>query len=320
MMLSTMSLGALVLPVDMEFYSLSSSPVLSSSPRLGADFLSSSPLLGPDFLSELQRGAGRSPWSEPRPRLLNRINCQRRSPAPPSDDEEEDEEDEDEENEEEDSADRPRSILIIRSDSTEESRREDKKRVVFADDRGQPLVQESRRPRQPRRSPGSVSTFRSRRPITAASASVWTPTAWHWNMPVYKEAEDRLTGTIKVKNLHFEKVVFVRVSENNWRTSRDVAATYVAAASGGAAGATLYDRFKFELPLTSTTSRLDFCVCFRCPLGEFWDNNNGANYGVSRQKSAQAQQHGPRDIYRAQVDNWSCFSSWGDEFGGGPYW
>ncbi|XP_043222005.1 protein phosphatase 1 regulatory subunit 3B-B-like isoform X2 [Amphibalanus amphitrite] len=315
----SMSLGALVLPVDMEFYSLSSSPVLSSSPRLGADFLSSSPLLGPDFLSELQRGAGRSPWSEPRPRLLNRINCQRRSPAPPSDDEEEDEEDDEEENEE-DSADRPRSILIIRSDSTEESRREDKKRVVFADDRGQPLVQ-IRRMREPSHMPPRW-TSRFLRHVTGVEAASSAPQEPRFRLDfpqpaadysrfcerldansvalehaVYKEAEDRLTGTIKVKNLHFEKVVFVRVSENNWRTSRDVAATYVAAASGGAAGATLYDRFKFELPLTSTTSRLDFCVCFRCPLGEFWDNNNGANYGVSRQKSAQAQQHGPRDIY-----------------------
>ena len=136
-----MSLGALVLPVDMEFYSLSSSPVLSSSPRLGADFLSSSPLLGADFLSELHRGSGRSPWAEPRPSLFNRINVQRRSPAPPSDDEEDEEEEDDEdEDEEEDTADRPRSILIIRRESAE-SRREDKKRVVFADDRGQPLVQ-----------------------------------------------------------------------------------------------------------------------------------------------------------------------------------
>ena len=137
---------------------------------------------------------------------------------------------------------------------------------------------------------------------------------------VYKESEDRLTGTIKVKNLHFEKVVFIRVSEDSWRTSKDIAATYVAAASGGAAGATLYDRFKFELPLRTTSTRFDFCVCFRCPVGEFWDNNGGANYGVSRQKSPLQQQHGPRDIYRAQVDNWSSFSSWGDEFGGGPYW
>ena len=133
-----MSLGALVLPVDMEFYSLSSSPVLSSSPRLGAEFLSSSPLLGSDFLSELQRGAGRSPWAEPRPSLFNRINCQRRSPAPPSDDDEDEEDEDEDEEEEEDAADRPRSILIIRR---EESRRDDKKKVVFADDRGQPLVQ-----------------------------------------------------------------------------------------------------------------------------------------------------------------------------------
>ena len=140
-----MSLGALVLPVDMEFYSLSSSPVLSSSPRLGAEFLSSSPLLGSDFLSELQRGAGRSPWAEPRitssNNLFNRINCQRRSPAPPSDDDEDEEEDEEDEEEVEDVIDRPRSILIIRREAPEERRRDYKKKVVFADDRGQPLVQ-----------------------------------------------------------------------------------------------------------------------------------------------------------------------------------
>jgi len=27
-----------------------------------------------------------------------------------------------------------------------------------------------------------------------------------------------------------------------------------------------------------------------------------------------------KDVYHAQVNNWSSFSSWGDEFGGGPYW
>ncbi|XP_037077514.1 protein phosphatase 1 regulatory subunit 3C-like isoform X2 [Pollicipes pollicipes] len=332
----SMSLGALVIPVDMEVFSLSSSPVLSSSPRLGADFLSSSPLLGADFLSELHR-PGR-PWGEPRGNIFSRLSCQRRSPAPPSDDEDEDE-DEDDEDDESPGVGQPRSILVVGRDGVGAGAGPKDKRVVFADDRGMPLVQ-VRWMREPSHMPPRW-TARFLRQVTGVESPPPPSQRPRWTLDfaqpaadytrfcerldaanvalehaVYKELEDRVAGSIKVKNLHFEKQVLVRVSEDGWRTSRDVEATYVPAAGGGAA---LYDRFAFTLPLPARGSRVTFCVCFRGPAGEFWDNNNGHNFSVSRQKPAPAAGT-VRDIYRAQVDNWSSFSSWSDEFGGGPYW
>nr|CAH7727374.1 unnamed protein product [Callosobruchus chinensis] len=44
---------------------------------------------------------------------------------------------------------------------------------------------------------------------------------------IIKESDDTLVGTVKVKNIAFEKEVFVRSSINNWQTHEDTYCSYV---------------------------------------------------------------------------------------------
>lgn len=48
---------------------------------------------------------------------------------------------------------------------------------------------------------------------------------------IIKEAESLLVGTIKVKNLSFNKEVFVRSTWDNWKTQQDTICTYTPVSS-----------------------------------------------------------------------------------------
>ena len=137
-----------------------------------------------------------------------------------------------------------------------------------------------------------------------------------------------ITGIIRVKNLGFEKRVFVRATCDGWRSSRDWGATYIAPVHGAVGPAPSYDRFSFELEtpeLGSRAERIEFCVCFRCADGEFWDNNGGGNYVALREEPPEPEEPAPRppprDVFRAKVEsNWAYFSSWGSVTAEVPYW
>lgn len=43
---------------------------------------------------------------------------------------------------------------------------------------------------------------------------------------IVKENESMLVGTVKVKNLSFEKEVFIRLTWDDWKTSQDTFCTY----------------------------------------------------------------------------------------------
>lgn len=98
----------------------------------------------------------------------------------------------------------------------------------------------------------------------------------------------QVTGTIKVRNIAFEKEVFVRFTLDGWVTFEDVAAYYVNPSDGPGYG-NLYDTFAFNLSLPNQLpeSGLQFAVCFRCRVGTFWDNNDSRNYSI-RWESAHA--------------------------------
>ena len=148
-----------------------------------------------------------------------------------------------------------------------------------------------------------------------------------------------ITGVIRVKNLGFQKRVFVRSTSDNWRSSRDWSAIYIAPIAGAVGPPPPYDRFSFEVEtpeVGSDAEKIEFCVCFQCAAGEFWDNNGGGNYVALREKipdraSDGAPQGGvaektalkppPRDVFRARVEsNWAYFSSWGSVTADVPYW
>lgn len=85
-------------------------------------------------------------------------------------------------------------------------------------------------------------------------------------------------GTIKVRNLAYEKRVLVRFTANGWVSFQDVEARYVDDSTTD-----LTDRFSFEIAIPGTLQRdfkVEFAICYEVLGMTFWDNNNGDNYRV----------------------------------------
>uniref|UniRef100_A0A914DNI7 CBM21 domain-containing protein n=1 Tax=Acrobeloides nanus TaxID=290746 RepID=A0A914DNI7_9BILA len=94
---------------------------------------------------------------------------------------------------------------------------------------------------------------------------------------VLKSNPDRIFGTIKVKNLAYEKSVFVRVSFDKWQSNSDIQAVYKYSNSA------MFDTFEFEFeipPFRPNESHIEFAVCYECCNVEHWDSNNGNNYVI----------------------------------------
>jgi len=107
----------------------------------------------------------------------------------------------------------------------------------------------------------------------------------------------RLTGTVKVKNLGFEKSVSLRLSFDNWRSFTDHTCRYKqhrASHSNSVRTGDLFDTFEFDLELEPEKFSDDepertsaqFCIRFWSPQGEFWDSNGGENYSLVNERLA----------------------------------
>ncbi|KFM67193.1 Protein phosphatase 1 regulatory subunit 3C-B, partial [Stegodyphus mimosarum] len=238
-----------------------------------------------------------------------------------------------------------RSCLMAKSD--EDSRENNKKRVWFADDKGLALThvkimsEPSNCP--PRWTDEFLAQVTKGVKPNPTSDIEWVP---QFAQPasdylqfrdklqrncvslenvIIREGEDNITGTIKVKNLAFDKEVFLRVTFDKWATSTDVPASF--APSGVEAGSSQYDTFSFILSIPQSAVKfqsIEFCVCYRCSGKEYWDNNGGSNYklaAVSR-KSQTPSIYGKQvnDALQVNLDSWSEFASWSHLITEGPYW
>nr|XP_002121583.1 protein phosphatase 1 regulatory subunit 3B [Ciona intestinalis] len=87
-----------------------------------------------------------------------------------------------------------------------------------------------------------------------------------------------ISGTVKVKNLSFDKTVSVRITFDNWKSYSDHKCQYVKNAYENGA----LDTFQFNVDVPQCQSE-DIQMCFQyvCDAGEFWDNNRGQNYVIS---------------------------------------
>ncbi|XP_057675132.1 protein phosphatase 1 regulatory subunit 3B-like isoform X2 [Corythoichthys intestinalis] len=83
--------------------------------------------------------------------------------------------------------------------------------------------------------------------------------------------EQTLAGTVKVKNLSYEKRVALRVTFDAWESHSDVDCEY--AGSDGNS----FDTFAFRLVLPAGR-RPEFAVRYRVAGTEYWDSNRGRNY------------------------------------------
>lgn len=94
--------------------------------------------------------------------------------------------------------------------------------------------------------------------------------------------EQALHGTVRVKNIHFQKDVRVRITFDSWRSCKDVPCSYVQKRFGGPQT----DIFEFDISIPKVLDakrKIEFCLRY-LPGGQdepFWDNNNGENYSVA---------------------------------------
>lgn len=89
--------------------------------------------------------------------------------------------------------------------------------------------------------------------------------------------ERSLTGTVKVRNIGFQKSVQLRATFDSWASFTDVPCTFM----NNVYSCQDTDTFAFvlELPAYVTPhNRVEFCICFQVQDQTFWDNNDGKNY------------------------------------------
>ena len=92
-----------------------------------------------------------------------------------------------------------------------------------------------------------------------------------------------LLGTVSVKNLAFQKHVYVRYTINKWKTFIDVEALHVSTLNDST------DTFEFEWDLDelfdgwnkdSNQQQIEFAIRYQVDNKIYWDNNDGLNYHV----------------------------------------
>lgn len=153
--------------------------------------------------------------------------------------------------------------------------------------------------------------------------------------------ERALAGTIKVRNVAYEKSVLLRITFDTWKSYQDVECIFL----NNVYGCQDTDTFSFAIELPSYVppqNRVEFCISYRAGDQTYWDNNDGRNYGLvstSLQKnkkwnsSAQSKEPESRKIGRKTekgvnkfdsplhhqniIPNWQC---WEDFDTSNPYW
>ncbi|XP_044052163.1 protein phosphatase 1 regulatory subunit 3C-B-like, partial [Siniperca chuatsi] len=94
--------------------------------------------------------------------------------------------------------------------------------------------------------------------------------------------EQALQGTVRVRNISFQKDVRVRVTFDSWQSYRDVSCTYLQKRFGGPQT----DIFEFDIAIPKVLDakrKIEFCLRY-LPGGQsepFWDNNSGQNYSIA---------------------------------------
>ncbi|XP_006006374.1 protein phosphatase 1 regulatory subunit 3C-B isoform X2 [Latimeria chalumnae] len=89
-----------------------------------------------------------------------------------------------------------------------------------------------------------------------------------------------VAGTVKVKNINFEKHVQVRITFDSWKSYTDVDCTYM----NNVYGCSDMDIFSFVIDLPNfipSDVHIEFCISFTCGGHTFWDSNEGQNYRIA---------------------------------------
>ncbi|XP_036070291.1 protein phosphatase 1 regulatory subunit 3B [Oryzias melastigma] len=93
--------------------------------------------------------------------------------------------------------------------------------------------------------------------------------------------EKAFAGTIKVKNVSYEKAVTLRVTFDSWKSHLDVACQYMK----DAYPSSYSDTFCYEVALPAELpphQHVEFAVCYEVGGAKHWDSNQGRNYCIVR--------------------------------------
>lgn len=95
------------------------------------------------------------------------------------------------------------------------------------------------------------------------------------NAVVLDPVDLSVQGTVRVRNLDFNKSVHIRYTTDHWKTFADLQATYCSNSCDG-----FSDKFSFTLYVHTLAvgQKLEFAVRFHCKGCQYWDSNEGANY------------------------------------------
>nr|XP_046231623.1 protein phosphatase 1 regulatory subunit 3B [Scatophagus argus] len=91
--------------------------------------------------------------------------------------------------------------------------------------------------------------------------------------------EKALEGTVKVRNVSFEKRVKLRVTFDTWKSHTDVDCVYVK----DTYPSSYSDTFSFRVSLPGELrphEHVEFAVRYEVDGGEYWDSNQGNNYRI----------------------------------------
>lgn len=95
------------------------------------------------------------------------------------------------------------------------------------------------------------------------------------NVMVEDPVSFAIKGTVRVRNLDFNKSVHVRYTLDSWKNYSDLQTIYVQNSCDG-----FSDKFSFLLYAHTlhVGQRLEFAIRFQCKGCQYWDNNFGVNY------------------------------------------
>ena len=131
----------------------------------------------------------------------------------------------------------------------------------------------------------------------------------------------RVTGSVRVKNIAYEKSVVVRHSFDGWASSSDVPATYQPDNDER------FDTFEFVIncpPNLPPGSKLQFAVRYSAGGVDYWDSNRGENFQVLYVSGNSAENytriHNPAVFSGRSSSLWSEYSGWSDVDVSSPYW
>lgn len=108
-----------------------------------------------------------------------------------------------------------------------------------------------------------------------------------------------LIGTIAVQNISFQKLVVVRFTLDDWRTTSETVAIYTKDAQAPSSDSC--DRFSFRMDLSDVASIgkkvLQLCVRYSANGRDYWDNNDNMNYHIEFATTGRDSTRSKSDIY-----------------------